>query len=53
MVHDFSCLRETNRALFDHPAEAKAESVAGCNLDYEQDAILNSSLLAEANVRDP
>ncbi|MFS8032126.1 putative NADH:ubiquinone reductase (H(+)-translocating) [Helianthus anomalus] len=30
--------------------EAEAESVAGYNVEYVRDAILNSSLLAEANV---
>ncbi|CAA3033720.1 NADH-ubiquinone oxidoreductase chain 1 [Olea europaea subsp. europaea] len=40
---------ETNRALFDL-LEVEAKSVAGCNVEYAQDTILNSSLLAKANV---
>ncbi|KAA0048454.1 NADH-ubiquinone oxidoreductase chain 1-like [Cucumis melo var. makuwa] len=44
-----SRLAETNLAPF-NLSEAKAESIAGYNVEYAQDAILNSPLLVEANV---
>ncbi|MCE2055444.1 NADH dehydrogenase subunit 1 [Datura stramonium] len=50
LVFFISRLGETNRALFDI-TEAEAESVVGYNVEYARDVILNSSLLAEANVR--
>nr|GEU51883.1 ribosomal protein L5, mitochondrial [Tanacetum cinerariifolium] len=42
-----SAVVEINRAPFDL---SEAESVGGYNVEYARDAILNSSLLAEANV---
>ncbi|GMN56300.1 hypothetical protein TIFTF001_025410 [Ficus carica] len=39
---------ETNRALVDLPT-AEVESIAGYNMEYALDVILNSPLLAEAN----
>ena len=43
------CLVETNRAPSNLP-EAEAESIASYYVEYVRDAILNNSLLAEANV---